>query len=211
MIDHFASLDQARRPWLDLESLKAAFLALSAQAHPDRIHGGSSEERAAATDHYAELNAAYTCLREPKDRLAHLLELESGAPLKDVQRIPPGTMDLFMEVGQVCRDIDTFLAERAKTTSPLLKVRFFEKGMEWIDRLQNLQTRINVKREALLDELSRLDSAWMDAPPSNSPGRKAALPLARLEEISRIFSYISRWTGQLQDRALQLDKLPMVA
>ena len=203
MSDHFASLDQPRRPWLDLESLKATFLALSTQAHPDRVHGGSAQEKTAATDRYSQLNAAYNCLREPKDRLVHLIELETGVPLKDIQRIPAGTMDLFMEVGQVCRDIDAFLADRAKVTSPLLKVRLFEKGMEWNDRLANLQKQISSKRDALLEELRQIDTAWLAAPPSN-PQRQAARPLARLEEISRIFSYISRWTSQFQERAVQL-------
>jgi hypothetical protein len=204
MTDNFALLNEARRPWLDLESLKAKFLVLSAEVHPDRVHNASPADKATATQHYAAFNAAYNCLREPRERLAHLLECESGGPLKDVQRIPPGTMDLFMEVGQICRDADAFIAERAKVTSPLLKVQMFEKGMNWTDKLNQLQQQINAKRDFLAAELQQLNKAWDSAPPVGSPLRKAALPLDRLEEIYRVFSYVARWTEQIQERVVQL-------
>lgn len=204
MTDYFALFKEQRRPWLDAELLKTKFLSFSSQVHPDRLHNASAEEQTAANQHYAELNAAYNVLREPKDRLLHLLELESGGRLKDVQRIPAGTMDLFMEVGQTCRDADVFIAERAKVTSPLLKVKMFEKAMEWTDRLAQLQKQVNVKRDALMSEVVTLDKLWDQAPPEESPERKAALQLGRLEEIYRALSYIVRWTGQIQERVVQV-------
>ena len=79
MTDFFALLDEPRRPWLESELLKQKFLALSATVHPDRVHNLGDAERAAAQERYTELNAAYNCLREPKDRLHHLLQLELGA------------------------------------------------------------------------------------------------------------------------------------
>src|SRR4051812_7937935 len=130
MTDNFALLNEPRQPWLDLDSLKQKFHQFSSEVHPDRTHNASAAEKDAANKRYAELNAAYNVLREPKERLLHLLALEDARP-KDIQRIPPGTMDLFVEVGQVCRDADAFLAEKAKVTSPLLKVQMFEKGMDW--------------------------------------------------------------------------------
>ncbi len=119
MPDAFALLDEPRRPWLDAEALKEKFLPLSSAVHPDRTHNAPDAEKQMTTERYAELNAAYTTLREPRNRLLHLLELETGAKPSDIQRIPPGTMDLFVEVGQLCRDIDAFMSERAKVTSPL--------------------------------------------------------------------------------------------
>src|SRR6266545_1175670 len=101
--NHFAVLNEPRRPWLDAELLKGKFLALSASVHPDRVHNLDEAKRAAAQEHYTELNAAYTCLREPKERLRHLLELELGALPKDIQRIPSELMDLSLEIGQACR------------------------------------------------------------------------------------------------------------
>ena len=204
MTDAFTLLTEPRRPWLDTDALKQKFLPLSAAAHPDRVHSAGEAEKLAANQRYAELNAAYNCLREPRDRLLHLLELELGAKPSDIQRIPPGTMDLFVEVGQLCRDVDGFITEKAAVTSPLLKVKIFERGMEWTDRLNELLQKINAKREELNAELKSLNARWESAPPIGDPARSAALPLERLEQLYRIFSYIARWSEQIQERVVQL-------
>jgi DnaJ-domain-containing protein 1 len=204
MTDAFALLDEPRQPWLDANELKQRFHDLSNPVHPDRVHSASEEEKQRATQHYSELNAAYNTLREPRDRLLHLLELELGAKPKDVQRIPPGTMDLFVEVGQLCRDVDAFLVERGKVTSPLLKVQMFERGMEWTDKLQALQQRINSKRDELAAELQQMNAVWDQAPAIGSAERRATLPLERLEQIYRVFSYVARWTEQVNERIVQL-------
>ena len=202
--DAFNLLNEPRRPWLDAEALKQKFLPLSSAAHPDRTHNAPESEKQQANERYAELNAAYSTLREPRDRLLHLLELELGAKPSDIQRIPPGTMDLFVEVGQFCRDVDAFLASRGSVTSPLLKVQMFERGMEWTDKLQALQQRINAKRDELTGELQQMNAVWDAAPAIGSQERPAALPLERLEQIYRVFSYIARWSEQIQERNVQL-------
>jgi DnaJ-domain-containing protein 1 len=204
MIDSFSILNEPRRPFLDPEALKQKFLALSSHAHPDRVHSASPEEKERATARYADLNAAYNILREPRERLLHLLELEAGARPKDVQRIPPGTMDLFVHVGQLCRDVDAFLAHRSKVTSPLAKVQVFQEGMEWTDKLQALQQRVNDMRAELARELEQMNAAWQAAPPLGASERPAALPLERLEQVYRVFSYIARWSEQIQERTVQL-------
>src|ERR1700756_1925347 len=119
MADYFMLLNEPRRPWIDPEELKQKFLALSSQVHPDRVHGAPEAERLAASRRYAEINSAYNCLREPKDRLRHLLELELGAKPVDIQRVPEEVMNTFFEVGQLCKEADRFLAERGKVSSPL--------------------------------------------------------------------------------------------
>lgn len=203
-MDNFALLNQPRQPWLDPDALKAAFLQLAAQLHPDKIQTSSAVEKAAANERYAEVNAAYQCLLEPKDRLRHLLELESGAKPADVQSIPAGTMDLLVEIGQVCRETDLFLTVRGKTESPLLKAQMFEKGMAWTDKLNQLRQRIDLRRAELLAELQGMNAAWIAAPPPGNNARAAALPLKRLEEVYRVFSYIARWTAQIQERIVRL-------
>ena len=133
-----------------------------------------------------------------------MIELETGKKPSDIQKIPPGTMDLFVEVGQTCRDADSFLAEKSKVTSPFLKVQLFERGQEWSDKLNALQQEINLKREELSSELRNLNSIWQNSPAIGSCDRIAALPLERLEQIYRIFSYIARWSEQIQERVVQL-------
>src|SRR5471030_3554856 len=125
MTDNFALLNEPRRPLLDADLLKKKFRALSANVHPDKIHSASESEKSAAAKQFAELNAAYNCLLEPKLRLLHLLELKLGAKPKDIQTIPSALADLFAEVSTACRNADGFLAEKSNVTSPLLQVRLF--------------------------------------------------------------------------------------
>ena len=196
--DYFALFNEPRRPWLDAELLKQKFLALSAAVHPDRVHNLGEVDRAAAQEHYTELNAAYNCLREPKERLQHLLELELGALPKDIQRIPSDLMDLSLEIGKACREADAFLAEKAKITSPLLQVTFFERSQEFVENLQALRQRVHALNERLTAELKEIDAAWT----ADSASHTALLQ--RLEELYRLFSYFARWTAQIQERAVRL-------
>ncbi len=203
MTDCFALLDEPCRPWLEVAALRAKFHARSAEVHPDRVHNAPEAERAAAQERYTALNAAFNTLREPKDRLQHLLELESGAKPGNIQSTPPELTDLFFEVGRLCRDVDFFLLEKGRANSPLLKVKMFQRAMDWTNQINTLQQRLNAKRGELEAALAAMNEVWAAAP-SESEARRIALPLARLEQLYRTFSFLSRWTAQLQDRLVQL-------
>jgi DnaJ-domain-containing protein 1 len=204
MTDSFALLDEPRRPWIEVAALKAKFMQLSAAAHPDRIHDAAEADRETATRLYTELNAAWRCLSEPKDRLFHLLELELGHKPSGLQQTPADALELFMQVGRLCREADQFLAEQARAASPMLKVQRFERGLDWTDQLLNLQGSIRSKQNELEAQLRSLNQEWADAPAVGDPARRAGLPLARLEELYRFSSYLARWHGQVQERVVQL-------
>ena len=168
MTDYFALLHEPRRPRPDPDRLRQTFLGLAAEAHPDRTHNAPAEEQAAANRRYAELNAAYHCLAEPKTRLLHLLELERGIKPADIQTIPPALADLFAGIAGVCRQADAFLLEREQVTSPLLKIQWFERAQEWIERLQSWQQQLAGLRDELNARLDQLDQQWLEANPSNN-------------------------------------------
>ena len=198
MVDYFALLDEPRRPWLHAEPLKEKFLTLSASVHPDRVHNLSEAERAAAQERYTELNAAYQRLREPKERLHHLLELERGAMPKDIQRIPSELMDLSLEIGQACREADGLLTEKTKASSPMILVKLFQRSQDFTEKLQALRRRVVTLNERLNEELKQIDAAWQ----SGHESRATLLP--RLEEMYRLFSYFTRWDAQIQERVVRL-------
>lgn len=197
MTDYFALLGQPRRPWLDAEALKQAFFARSSEAHPDRVHGGTEAERQSANQHSSELNTAYACLREPRDRLRHLLELELGRKPSDLQDIPESFASLFMEVASVCREADGFITRQAAITSPLLHAQSVTEVHEWIDRLMTFQRRISELQNELLDELQGLDAEWSEASSRN-------LLLPKLERICRWLGFFGRWHSQIQERVNRL-------
>lgn len=204
MTDAFALLGLSRRPWLEPDDVQRTFHERSAAWHPDRHHGAPEAQRTEAGRVYAELNAAHQLLREPRDRLLHLIELESGGRPRDIQRIPPGTMDLFVEVGQACRDCDAFLQGRDPAASPMLKLKSMKEAMEWADRLADVLARVTAKESALHDELRGMNLAWEAAPAPGDAGRAVALPMERLEQCYRALSYVSRWLGQVRERIVQI-------
>ena len=201
MTDFFALLNEPRRPWLDPEALKSKFLALSAQAHPDRVRAASPAEKELANRRFAELNAAYNCLREPKTRLQHLLELELGARPTDLQQIPPDLADVFVEIARLCRETDEYLVLKGRTTSPLLQAQLFERGQQWTEQLLARQQDIGRRQDALLARLLALDKAWSDTT-AEAPERAGILD--QLQEVWRLLSFLTRWTSQIQERVTRL-------
>ena len=198
MTDYFALFEERRRPWLEPEALKSTFLALAAEAHPDKQRAESEAEKLAANRSYAELNAAYQCLAEPGSRLLHLLELEQGAKPREIHQIPDALADVFAEVAATCRNADNFLSEKNKAISPLLQVQLFERSQEQTEKLRALQTRLAGWHDTLVEKLKLLDTSWV-----SPPGDRTVL-LNRLEELYRLFGYFNRWNNQIQERIVRL-------
>ena len=195
MLDYFALLRTPRRPWLDADSIKQTFFTLSAEIHPDRVHTANAAEKHTANERSAELNAAYQCLREPRERLRHLLELELGAKPSDLTQVPEDLMDLFFAIGKEFRTVDALLVEKSQATSPLLQVQLFERGQDGVEKLGTLRQTIAVRRDVLLLELEPMNAAWE---------MSAARPLERLQEIWRLLSFYERWLAQIQERVVKL-------
>lgn len=195
MTDYFALLGQPRSPWLDADELKARFLALSSAVHPDRTHGASEAEKSTAHQRYVELNSAYQVLRDTKDRVLHLLELETGPHKQSVQQVPPDLSDLFFRISAVFREVDNLL--KTPVTSPLLKAETFETSQAFVEQLQSLQATINSKQAGFEDELKGFAADWCG-------GHERDPLIGRLDQIAQQLSYCKRWTSQIQDRLVRL-------
>jgi len=201
MTDYFALLQEPRRPWLDADALKQKFLARSSEIHPDRLHAASAADQRAATRRYSELNAAYLCLREPRDRVRHLLELVLGCKPEDLQEMPAELADLYLDFASVCRDADGFLARQSTVTSPLLRAQSFPEAQHWTDLLTSRQRILARRQAALLECLRTLDTSWAET------GVESPAPsglLAELGVICRQLGFFSRWNGQIQERLVRL-------
>jgi len=201
MTDHFAALNEPRRPWLDAETLKEKFHTLSGTVHPDRVHGADEATRHLAGDRYAALNAAYQCLRDPKLRLQHLLCLERGAKPGDLKSIPEDVVQLFAAMGALLRQADALIAERSQSNSPMVKVQVLGKSLPCLDKISEMQSALNVRRATLLEELRALDDRWsrrsQGTPPTDAD-------LATAEKLYHLFGFVDRWAAQLQERMVGL-------
>lgn len=192
--DHFALFGLAPRPWIDLEALREAFARQSADLHPDKHQGQPAAELAEIEKRYAAVNKAYQVLREPKERLLALYEGEKGAKPSDVQRIPPGTMDLFVEVGQLCQKIDEHIKSKAAATTALEKAGVMVAGLDAQEQIGALQQKLADYVKHLEAELVALDVQWV-------AGEKK---LDVLETLYRKYSYVWRWQQQLEERLVAL-------
>ena len=195
MTDYFALLNERRRPWLDADALKTKYHTRSAAVHPDRVHHASDGDKLAAHQLYTELNAAYQCLRDPRQRLRHLLELELGTKPSDLTNVPDDLMNLFFSVGKTFRDVDALLAEKGRATSPLLQVQVFERGQEWVEKLNAAREQIAARRDGLLTELQTVDASWAAAD---------SKPTDALLRIWRLLGFYDRWLAQIHERVVQL-------
>ncbi len=204
MTDFFVLLRLPRRPHLSADEVNARFVEFSMAAHPDRTNQDGEAEKSRATAEFALLNNAQLCLREKTTRLRHLIELERGFPPGDVEQVPAENLGLLMKVAQICRQVDVFLEARRREPSPLLRLRLFQQGMDWIDALQVLQEALRKMEEALVARLAGWNPLWDGAPPLGDERRAAALPLTELEEAYRALSFQARSSRQIQERIVQL-------
>jgi curved DNA-binding protein CbpA len=192
--DPFALFELEPVPALDADALKERFARATGETHPDKFQQAPEAERTAAETRYAELNRAYQTLIDPRQRLLALYELTKGEKPRDVQRIPPGTMDLFIEVGQACQQCDQFLERKRSAGGALQRAALMGEELTLQDTLMTLQGKLEKLGGTLETELAALDQRW----------RAGGKDLNALEAVYRKYSYLARWRQQLEERGLAL-------
>jgi len=192
--DLFSLFDLQPGPALDVAALKERFTRATGETHPDRFAQASEAERTGAETRYAALNRAYQTLVDPRARLLALYELTKGEKPRDVQRIPPGTMDLFIEVGQTCRLFDTFLERKRAAGGALERAALMSEELTLQDALGVLRGKLEALGATLETDLAALDARW----------RAGDRDLNGLEAAYRKYSYLARWRQQLEEREIAL-------
>jgi curved DNA-binding protein CbpA len=190
----FALFDLEPGPALDAAALKERFSRATAETHPDKFAQAPEAERLAAESRYADLNRAYQTLTDPRARLLALYELTKGEKPRDVQRIPPGTMDLFVEVGQACRQLDEFLEKKKSASGALERAGLMSEELTLQDTLMTLRGKLENLGVTLESDLASLDAKW----------RSGEKDLNALEAVYRKYSYLARWQQQLEEREIAL-------
>ena len=190
----FALFDLTPAPALDVAALKEHFARATAESHPDKFAQAPEEERLAVEARYSALNQAYQTLIDPRARLLALYELTKGGKPSDIQRIPPGTMDLFKEVGEICQKLDVFLETKRMKTGRLERAGMMAEELTLQDALTELRMKLEAFAATVDAEVAALDTRW----------RAGDQNLATLEAVYRKYSYVSRWRQQLEEREIAL-------
>jgi DnaJ-domain-containing protein 1 len=190
----FAVFELEPGPALDAAALKERFARATSESHPDRFAQAEEGEKLDAEAKYSALNQAYQTLIDPRARLLALYELTKGEKPRDVQRIPPGTMDLFKEVGEMCRELDEFLQRKAATTGRLERAGLMSEELTLQDALTTLRMKLEQFGATVDAEIAALDGRW----------RAGDKDLNALEAVYRKYSYLARWRQQLEEREIAL-------
>lgn len=190
----FALFELEPAPEIDVAALKERFARETSESHPDKFARGTEAERAAAESRYSALNQAYQVLIDPRARLLALYELTKGQKPPDIQRIPPGTMDLFKEVGELCRELDEFLEKKRNATGRMEKAGLMAQELTLQDALTDLRMKLEAFGATVEAEIAALDKKW----------RGGDKDLNALEAVYRKYSYLARWRQQLEEREIAL-------
>jgi DnaJ-domain-containing protein 1 len=190
----FALFDLEPGPALDVAALKERFARATGDTHPDKFAAAPESDRAAAEARYSALNQAYQTLIDPRARLLVLYEMTAGQRPRDIQRIPPGTMDLFKEVGELCRSLDDYLERKQATTNRLERAALLGDELTLQDSLTALRMKLEAFAATVEAEVTALDTRW----------RGGDKNLDALESVYRKYSYVARWRQQLEEREIAL-------
>jgi hypothetical protein len=95
-------------------------------------------------------------------------------------------MNVSLEVGGLCRQIDSFLTEKTAATSPLLKVQLFERGQEFSDQVAAMQARLTAAREDLVAALKEIDAQWQGGGRGGPSDRTELLPALEEERFVQL-------------------------
>ncbi|MFT3691908.1 MAG: Fe-S protein assembly co-chaperone HscB [Kofleriaceae bacterium] len=133
--DLFALLGLPAQFDIDASVIERAFHEKSRDVHPDRFASAPANERVAALSRSRALNDAYQQLKKPVGRAQHLLE-RAGVTIGDNERLDPASI---MEVMEAREELASAKGDTAA--------------------VEKLQTAMQAKRKAALDQLPALFAA----------------------------------------------------
>lgn len=194
MTDYFALLNLPQRPWVELEQLKANFHAQARQVHPDakiqQVGDSSSDAQ------FAQLNEGYQVLQDPKRRLQHLLTLCGHPPAKTPESVPREIGELFPLVAAATQAAEAIAQKLATGTTTLARSLLKGEALQTSRQVTALLERLSVLQKEAMAELRRVDLEWQGAADMKQ--------LHSLQRLYVLFSYVTRWMAELQEKNTQL-------
>jgi hypothetical protein len=183
MTDYFLLFDLPRRPRIDLDKLKEAYVRRTAR-HQEK------------QDDPVVLNEAFRILADPVSRLGHLLALES-ASLHD-RVISPEVERWFGRMAETVHRFDQTYYQLTQESLHLLRAVKLQSMQESLAVIEELTAGLSGLHESLLQQLREIDEGW----PNN---RSEAIP--RLAQLALDLTFTQKWSDELRERKLRFDEL----
>ena len=186
MRDLFAVLGEPRQPWVDLEKLEERYKQLSLTTHPDRLAVPATNDQP-----FSGISEAYRVLKDPKQRIQHLLQLEGHAAGKE-NSVPQSLLPLFSQIGDFIARITNLWQRRGESSNAISKSIL---QAEIIASQREVETLLHDAKELFrqAEEASRsLNDSWRAEPDE-------------LAKVYSLFGFLTRWIAQLEEWKFRLD------
>ncbi|MEW6324353.1 MAG: Fe-S protein assembly co-chaperone HscB [Nitrospirota bacterium] len=165
--DYFACLGVPRRLQFDPEDLTERFHEQSRRVHPDFFQMKSAREQALSLEASALLNRAYRTLRDPIERMAYLIRLETGR--QEIAAKAPD--DLLAEIFELQEALEAYREGSAGSEKEAAGRQLTEEQARLRERLARLE-----------EELQQLSAQWDDAAKNDSTAPERGALLAAMQE-----------------------------
>jgi curved DNA-binding protein CbpA len=186
MRDFFAVLGEARQPWLDLEKLEERYRELSLTSHPDR-----STVVIAGDESFAAVNEAYRVLKDPKQRIQHLLQLEEYE-LGRENSPPQSLLPLFSQIGDFIARATKLWQRRGEHQNALAKSVLHAEILASQREVETLLTDAKTLLRQAEETTRSLNDSWRSQPDE-------------LAKVYSMFGFLTRWIAQLEEWKFRLD------
>jgi len=189
--DPFSTVGLERRPWLDAESIHAAFRERARQVHPDALNGNASE--------FARLTAARDLIVSPASRLKLLAHNHTGSRGNSGLPLSPLEPDLGFEIGSAVRHAEQLLRETEEKSA--LEKAITMHGIKSCDRkLEAMESRTARLIQTLEHETQGLDAVWPQE-----------VSRSELVSLANHWQYAQRWQDQVRTARFKLkNHLPLL-
>jgi curved DNA-binding protein CbpA len=186
MRDFFAVLGEARQPWLDLENLEERYRELSLTSHPDR-----SPVANAGDESFAAVNEAYRVLKDPKQRIQHLLQLEGREPGRE-NSVPGSLLSLFSRIGDFIARTRKLWQRRGENQNALAKSVLHAEILASQREVDVLLSDAKTVLRRAEESARSLNDSWHSQ-------------LDELAKVYGLFGFLTRWIAQLEEWKFRLD------
>jgi hypothetical protein len=134
-------------------------------------------------------------LQDPKRRLHHLLELHGAAGGSTTQIVPQELQDLFLEIGALNQRTTQLLEKIRAASNPLSRSLLKGEVVAAQNEVASLRGKVRELTKAAEDQLREMNAGWLINPGSQ---------IADTAALYLRFSYLGRWSAQLDELAFQL-------
>jgi curved DNA-binding protein CbpA len=184
--DAFTLLGLPPSAALDEETLQAAYLQATREAHPDQAGGDTALS--------AELNAAVQTLKSPVTRLKHLLDHYSNTPWRAIP-LDADLMSLFEKLGPLLQTSAALLKKKQASTSALSKALLASEEMRLREALEDLGYNLDEKWQEIEAQLNIHNLLIAQADTSVWP---------ELQTLQAKLAYLAKWRTQIRETLLGL-------